>query len=441
MKKNLPTIIKDNFKSTTRLPEPIFPMLPPAIRELFENMGKDGQERYRDVSFLSLITILSSCFPNIFGRYFGEKVYANLYQIFGAPPASGKSAMLRPKYIADKIDLRYQTEGLASPEINTEPVNPKIRPSFTIPGNISAAGLMERISANQGRVLVIESETDTLRQILEQKFGESSDVYRKGYHHEQLSSYRKTDKESFSIPSPKISLLLTGTPEQLTKLVKSAENGLFSRICFYVFDTKPKYINPFSEEHTKNVELFSAYSEKVAEKYFSSLGQPEREFRFTERQVALFNEKFPDIVDDYYYHAGSEAVGIALRMGIIFFRIAMVLTAVRNESTTGDLVCSDEDFEIADKITDVLLHHSLAVYSLLSTPEENDSAELMLDEDLLKALPWEFDTKQVIKAMAKYGFGKRSAFRALDRLRENGRIVRVRLGWYRKTGNNPDKKQ
>lgn len=439
MKKNIPGIIKDSFKNTTHLPKSIFPMLPPMLRELFQDVGKDGQERYRDISFLSLITILSACFPNLFGRYFGEKVYANLYQIFGAPPASGKSAMLRPKSIADKIDVRYQSEDLASLELAPEFGKPKIKPSFTIPANVSAAGLMERLSANQGRALIIETEADTLRQILEQKFGESSDVYRKAYHHEQLSSYRKTDKESFSIPSPKISLMLTGTPEQLTKLVKSTENGLFSRICFYVFDTKPKFVDPFSEEHTKSVESFNAFAEKITHSYFASLQQPEREFKFTERQVKLFNEKFPDIVDDYYYHAGSEAVGIALRMGIMLFRIAMVLTAVRNDNTTGDLICSDEDFEIANKITDVLLHHSLAVYSLLSIPEEGESKELMVDEDLFKALPSQFDTKQVIKAMAKYGFGKRSAFRAIDRLREKGKIIRVRLGGYRKDDDTDEK--
>src|SRR5690606_8805336 len=59
---------------------------------------------------------------------------------------------------------------------------------------------------------------------------------RKGYHHETFSSSRKMDNEFIDIESPKLSLVLSGTPEQIHGLIHSAEDGLFSRITFYTYD-------------------------------------------------------------------------------------------------------------------------------------------------------------------------------------------------------------
>lgn len=41
----------------------------------------------------------------------------------------------------------------------------------------------------------------------------------------------------FEIKNPKISIVLSATPDQLKPLINSKENGLFSRFIFYFFDT------------------------------------------------------------------------------------------------------------------------------------------------------------------------------------------------------------
>jgi hypothetical protein len=180
---------------------------------------------------------------------------------------------------------------------------------------------------------------------------------------------------------------------------------------------------------------FEAFSNMLNEIHFKLLIEPEKEFRFTESQQEDFNKIFPDQVQEFYNATGNEGVSIVMRMGIMFFRIAMVLTIIRNRESEV-LICEDKDFEAAKLMVECLTNHSLAVYSNLSHENEPAGKDIS-STDILKKLPPEFDANKAIEALKEhYGISKRTGFRFLKTLCSDGRIEKIKLGRYRIKSNN-----
>ena len=75
------------------------------------------------------------------------------------------------------------------------------------------------------------------------------------------------------------------------------------------------------------------------------------------------------------------------RMGLIAYRIMMVLTAVRhlgnvyNVQMDSDsivrLVCQESDFFVAMNISDTLLYHAVFIYRNLSGSQSKSSASIL----------------------------------------------------------------
>ena len=90
------------------------------------------------------------------------------------------------------------------------------------------------MNTSKDGVLIHESEADTLSKMFSQEWGDFSDVLRKAFHGERLSLSRDSDDEFMEIESPKLSVVLSGTRNQITPLLKSRENGLFSRFIYVI---------------------------------------------------------------------------------------------------------------------------------------------------------------------------------------------------------------
>jgi hypothetical protein len=61
------------------------------------------------------------------------------------------------------------------------------------------------------------------------------------YLHERLSSSRKGNNEFTEVNAPSLSIALSGTPNQVTGLIASSEDGLFSRFLFYAFKVEQRW--------------------------------------------------------------------------------------------------------------------------------------------------------------------------------------------------------
>ena len=81
-----------------------------------------------------------------------------------------------------------------------------------------------------------------------------------------LSYLRRTQREYVNIKKPRLSTVLSGTPNQIVNLMTSVENGLFSRFLFYYLDKKLEWIDVFDEG---DGEPLDEYFEKLGQQYLA----------------------------------------------------------------------------------------------------------------------------------------------------------------------------
>ena len=94
---------------------------------------------------------------------------------------------------------------------------------------------------------MMETEGDTLTNTLASDHGNYSDGLRKSFHNEPVSFLRRTNYEYVEVVNPKLSVLLSGTPGQVKKLIPDAENGLFSRFMYYHLPMKHQWNDVFAD--------------------------------------------------------------------------------------------------------------------------------------------------------------------------------------------------
>jgi len=241
-------MIDEMMSNTPCLSDSIFDQLPHLLKESCELFTS---RRDRDVYLTSALSILSACVPNVSGVYDKEIHYPNLYNFIIAPAASGKGAMKYARILGDayhehlrnesdealstyKVELADYHRALAkynnSKQKNypQEPDKPAFKILF-IPANSSSAMVVKHLKDTDGSCIMCETEADTLGNTLKQDWGGYSDMLRKAYHFERISSSRKNDNEFLEIKQPRLSLAVSGTPGQIAKLITSPEDGLLSR--------------------------------------------------------------------------------------------------------------------------------------------------------------------------------------------------------------------
>lgn len=94
---------------------------------------------------------------------------------------------------------------------------------------------------NKHGLLILESEADSISNMLKQDWGNFSDILRKAYHHEKIPISREIDDKFIEVESPKLSMVISGTQGQVKPLILSKESGLFSRFLYYYFDDGVKW--------------------------------------------------------------------------------------------------------------------------------------------------------------------------------------------------------
>ena len=94
-------------------------------------------------------------------------------------------------------------------------------------------------------------------------------MLRKAFHHEPISYSRKTNKEWVEIKKPRLSVALAGTPGQVENLIKSAEDGLFSRFIFYTFKSEIVWVKA---SDTMNGINLTAHFEQLSDTVLQFVG-------------------------------------------------------------------------------------------------------------------------------------------------------------------------
>lgn len=436
-----------NNSSTPIIPDNVFDTLP----DFFRNQcSLFTDKRERDILLLSMLGIVSGCLNKVCGTYRGKKVYANLYFYIVAPSASNKGVMdfarmmglEHHKCLINQSERAVEEYRIELEQCNIERKNgnfvnlPK-RPAsrnFYIPGNSSASVLLRQLKENGGTGVICESEGDTIGNMFKQDWGNFSEILRKAFHHEYISVSRRDEKNSHEIDNPRLSLIVTSTQDQVVSIVKSAENGLFSRIGFYLHGTKVKWVDMDLDDD--EYDLCDRFSElgKVLKELIAVCSKEEVKFNLTQNQKVWLNEFGNRRMLEVAAFVDDEATSVVKRFGLIMFRLCMIFTAVRNfenrKPLNSELVCSDEDAKNALQITETLIEHSMAMFKIL--PKNGNSKineQMRIFYDLL---PFEFSRKRSLATGDRLGLKTPTVDKYLARLSKFGYLVQHKYGCYEK---------
>ena len=415
-----------------------------------------------DILVLGSLTVMSACIPKVYGMYDGREVFANLFLFVTARASAGKGRLSLCRHLAEPIhqalrdkydELKTQYEAaLAAYAVNrknTLETPPKEPPFLTLflPANSTSTVVYQVLAQNSGVGLLFETEGDTLANAFKSDLGNYSDGFRKAFHHEMISYLRKKDLEYVELGKPKFSAVLSGTPQQILNLIPDAENGLFSRFIFYVMPTQLVWHDMFvTKDNTTADEKF----ERIGRDFCTLLKKlPDGPIQFTlsSAQGVQFNNFFRDTQSRYAAIFGEEIVATVRRLGLIMFRIAMILTVLRHieevpakrKKSLKKMVCTDVDYDTALAVIQVLLQHSAAVFQTL--PRRTDHVAALkgrrqlsdaVRQKFLAALPDTFDRPTYIQVAASLNIIERTAERYVSDLCKSGHLKHPSNGQYTK---------
>lgn len=425
-------------------PESLFPELPEFLQKVVA-VAISNEER--DILLLGSLGAISACLPKVSDIYDGKRVFPNLFLFITAQASAGKGRLVHCRQLVNPIhkELREQAKlhkqhyELEMAEYNSKkgkedgiekPAKPPEKMLF-IPANNSSTGAYQLLGDSDGRGLIFETEGDTLAHAFKSDYGNYSDGFRKAFHHETISYYRRTDREFVDIESPCLSTVLSGTPKQVSALIPNAENGLFSRFIFYFMNVRPVWKNVFASQTDNGLDdYFEALGNEFYELYKEIMQNEPKQFYLTADQQEQFNQVFGQIQEKYMNLQGLDYMATIRRLGLIAFRISMIFSALRImemrhikydknivafDSTTGEilskscqtgdtshkLICEERDFQASFSMVKVLVKHSSKVFVELPQ-EEPKPTRMNKKEKFLYALPHTFNRQkylEVAKAM------------------------------------------
>ena len=441
------------------LPDELFDRLPDFLKRGLTHVRN---KRERDILLLSMITNISGCLPGVRMNYGGMVYSADLYLVALAGSGRGKGVMqlaailpaaiqeyydelnrkdereYRQKLLKWNLEERLAAQEKRVPDLDQCPEMPVERILKVAP-NISKSQLILALEAGGSVGLVMNaSELDMISSAMHQEYGKHDDVMRAASQHEEVSSYFKTDHRLVVVSDPHLALCASGTPAQLHKFISSLENGMYSRVAFYVGQAPWEYksANPGKVRLDMRA-YFKGMGEELLRMFIFLSGSP-TEVVFTEEQWKEHTERFRTYLREVVAEDDDSPGAIVLRHGLMMSRIAMVLTALRKcepQWNTSEWKCSDEDFRTAMQIVDVLLEHSL----LLSTSMDDTAGRIRPVKaffklrPVLKKMPREFTYSELMAAANEAGLPTASVKRYLLRL-VYYQIVEKEDGKYRKTG-------
>lgn len=237
------------------LPDELFDRLPDFLKRGLTHVRN---KRERDILLLSMITNISGCLPGVRMNYGGMVYSADLYLVALAGSGRGKGVMqlaailpaaiqeyydelnrkdereYRQKLLKWNLEERLAAQEKRVPDLDQCPEMPVERILKVAP-NISKSQLILALEAGGAVGLVMNaSELDMISSAMHQEYGKHDDVMRAASQHEEVSSYFKTDHRLVVVSDPHLALCASGTPAQLHKFISSLENGMYSRVAFYV---------------------------------------------------------------------------------------------------------------------------------------------------------------------------------------------------------------
>ena len=416
-------------------------------------VAKANSPQDADMLILGVLTVISACMPNVYGIYDEREVFPNLFLFVTAQASAGKGRLSLCRQIVQPIheqlaklyeaEMEIYESQLAEHAINHSHEQPPQKPPrrvLFIPANTSSTKFYKTLKDNGEVGIMFETEGDTLVNAFKSDYGNYSDGFRKAFHHETITYSRVKDDEYAEIKKPRLSTLLSGTPRQIQSLIPDAENGLFSRFIFYCLNVDLSWHDVFAHVDEKPID---DYFRKLGEDYFilyqALAGLEPMMFGITPDQRKQFHDLFQEIQNSYVQFLGYDFLASVRRLGLITYRIAMILSVLRIMelgTVSNPFLCEDEDFDTAVAITRVLIQHTSRVFQDFpkDTALNPTSQSTLLRQRFFNALPAQFDRSIYISVAQRIGMPIKTAEKAIARFKKDGLIIHEAQNRYRKPG-------
>jgi hypothetical protein len=427
--------------------------LPESLQQML-SLATTPEEQ--DILLMSTLAAASACVPNLYFTYgpTGKKYYANLQCFILAAAASGKGIAGQALEMVRVLDEQYP---------------------MLIAGDSTLPAWYKALASQNGCGYMHESEGSVITDIWKSGAANYNTALRKAAEHEPIS--RNRCNGSSEIKNPRLSMLLTGTFNQYRALVPSVENGYFSRLLTVVI----KGTNPFDKRYVSSKGGQSAVPKIVGHRllrtYETLMNAGEREWSLTDAQKERLGEHLETEYGTLIGLLGDNFHSAVIRMAVQIERIAMILTAMRGDSTlsrgAGDelrpasnagiidkgirlqdgttderddkdrpymvdtIYCSDQDYEAAEMIGNKLLLHMASAYRMIDGDAQDMVPEIKpIDQRkvLFEQLKEEYEHQDLIKEAKLQGISARTAFRWNEKWQQEGLIIKVKHGLYKKAG-------
>lgn len=456
--KNQTSSFVEKMLETPCFPDSIFQQLPKLLKRGCEVLET---ARERDIFLTGALIILSGSMLEVEGLYDRNRQFPNLFGFIVAPAASGKGALRYAKILGDALHEKYiaayeaqkreyneamekyqmSISDFRKRKIPTYPEEPKPlnRKPLFIPGNSSAAMVIRQLKNSNGSGIICETEADTLSNALKQDWGGFSDMLRKAFHFETVSYARKSADELFEIKEPRLSVALSGTPDQVYGLIPSPEDGLFSRFLFYAFSTDTDWRDVSEDERTFDL---LAYYRELSEEVINMIEWLEAhptKVKLSKEQWNFLNDFFQKLLHQVSTFNDLEAASMVKRLGVILFRILMILTAIRKFEEKKSIethYCSQVDFIIGIKIIEVFWAHGLFMFEHLPKQKRQPFQKAKNHkQDFFDSLPEQFNRQDAIQMGVQYNLSRATVDRLLKKYK-NGFVQQTGHGIYSKMPKN-----
>jgi len=159
---------------------------------------------------------------------------------------------------------------------------------------------------------------------------------------------------------------------------------------------------------------------------------PEIQFNLTADQKGQFNSFFTQVQDTYLTIQGIDYMATVRRLGLIAFRVSMILSALRileNGDTSARIICEERDFQSAIAMVKVLVKHSSKVFSEL--PEDAKPVHRKnRKEKFLDALPAAFNRQKYLEVAKNLTIPDKTAEGYITEFHKKGLIHREQHDHY-----------
>ena len=401
----------------------------------------------KDALLLSCITIMGGLLGrNLFSCFYYKVSFANLQTYIVASSTQDRDVLRYAQFLYGNIqniahdefrkaDARYKEECRKYEENHwpdnrvsmspSSPPGPEFR--FLLPGAKRGAEIMEDIIDYDGRGLIAEVEAEPVANGVAGDYWRWQDAMRKDFDNERLYVSRREGGKSREVICPAVSVLLSGSMQQLQRLIPTVDNCLFSQQLFYCMPDDKTFRNTYpSQKPGWRLGAFGLEVCEAAKNVYERVVKTDHKFHLslTESQIDKFNSKFSRLKKVAGVRYAGKLDLVVDKLGKNVTRIIMVVAALRffsgvhpgsytwgscdvwlpycGENRADNLRISDEDFDACLGLVEPLFYHSARVAGTLSEELSRMKTKVTRD-DILAMMPDRFTTKQFSSKAKEYG--------------------------------------